>query len=109
MNLKRGDVVIGSGGNFAGKPRPMLVVQASRYVDQTEGLTICLITTTPSDAPLFRIAVEPDNKNGLLDPSFVEADKVSTVKITSVRKRVGELTAVQIEAVDAALKRWLDL
>ena len=48
--MRRGDIVTVSGGVYARKPRPALVVQDDRF-DATESVTICPFTSTEVDAP----------------------------------------------------------
>ena len=63
--MRRGDVWTVSGGKgYAGKPRPVTILQDDRF-DATDSITVCAFTTDDTEAPLFRIAVEPDEQNGL--------------------------------------------
>ena len=48
--MRRGDIVTVSGGVYARKPRPALVVQDDRF-HATESVTICPFTSTEVDAP----------------------------------------------------------
>jgi mRNA interferase MazF len=41
---------------------------------------VCPFTTDPTDAPLFRLLIEPDQGNGLDCTSRVMVDKVTTVR-----------------------------
>jgi hypothetical protein len=63
--VKRGEVWTAAGDkDYAGKPRPIVIVQDDRF-DATTSITICAFTSDPTDAPLFRLAVEPSEANGL--------------------------------------------
>ena len=62
--MNRGEVWTVSGRGYAGKPRPAVIVQDDRF-DATGSVTICAFTTDATDAPLFRLAIEPDDRNGL--------------------------------------------
>ena len=44
--------------DYAGKPRPLVIIQDDRF-DATALVTICAMTTDPTDAPLFRLVIEP--------------------------------------------------
>ena len=58
-NLKRGDVWTFSGGaDYTNKPRPAVIVQ-DHSSDGTLSITVCVFTSDPTEAPLFRLAVEP--------------------------------------------------
>ena len=62
--MKRGDIWTGSGGSdYAGKPRPAVIVQDDVF-DPTASITICPLTTHLVDAPLIRLVVEPSERNG---------------------------------------------
>ena len=63
--VRRGEIWTAAGGTgYAGKPRPVVIVQEDAF-DATESITICAFTTDPTDAPLFRLPVEPNARNGL--------------------------------------------
>jgi mRNA interferase MazF len=50
--------------DYAAKPRPAVILQDDRF-DAAESITICVMTTDPSQAPLFRVPVSPNERNGL--------------------------------------------
>jgi len=52
----------GGSKDYAGKPRPIVIVQDDSF-DATDSITICAFTTDPTDAPLFRLIVEPNERN----------------------------------------------
>ncbi len=77
--MRRGDFVsIAMQGDF-GKPRPALVVQADQF-HELATVTVLLVSGTLVDAPLLRVTLVPDGKNGLRKPSQVMIDKAMTVK-----------------------------
>jgi mRNA interferase MazF len=106
--VKRGDVWTVSATGYAGKPRPAVILQDDRF-DATESLTICLFTTDATDAPLFRIRVEPDDGNGLREPSRLMADKIVTVSRERLGRRIGRLAAADMTRLDRALLVFLGL
>ncbi|MGA8048236.1 MAG: type II toxin-antitoxin system PemK/MazF family toxin, partial [Dermatophilaceae bacterium] len=77
--MRRGEIVTVSGGVYARKPRPALVVQDDRF-DATESVTICPFTSAEVDAPLMRVPVTADEGNGLDQDSFLMVDKITTVR-----------------------------
>ncbi len=82
--MRRGDfVTIAMQGDF-GKPRPALVVQSDQFNEHAT-VTVLPVSATLVDAPLLRVTVQPDEKNGLQKPSQVMIDKAMTVK----RDRLG--------------------
>jgi mRNA interferase MazF len=63
--VKRSEIWTASGGpDYAGKPRPVVNVQGDSF-DATASITVCPLTTDPTDAPLFRPVIEPSPGNGL--------------------------------------------
>jgi mRNA interferase MazF len=89
--MKRGEIwTVAAGGGYAGKPRPIVILQDDRF-DATDSFTICAFTTDPTDAPLFRLLVEPSEMNGLRQPCRLMADKITTVPKAKIGKRIGRL------------------
>jgi mRNA interferase MazF len=89
--MKRGEIwVLAGGEDHAGKPRPVVILQDDRF-DATASVTICALTTNPTDAPLFRLAVEPSETNGLRVSSRLMVDKITTVSRTEIGTQVGRL------------------
>jgi mRNA interferase MazF len=89
--MKRGEIwTVAGGKDYAGKPRPAVILQDNRF-DRTESITICAFTTDPTDAPLFRLAVEPSENNGLRAVCRLMVDKITTVPKSRIGARVGRL------------------
>jgi len=89
--VKRGEIwTAAAGSGYAGKPRPVVIVQDDRF-DATASVTVCVFTTDPTDAPLFRLPVVPDATNGMREPSNLMVDKITTVPRTKLGERVGRL------------------
>jgi mRNA interferase MazF len=107
--VRRGEIWTVSGGkDYAGKPRPVLVVQDDAF-DATTSITVCAFTTDPVDAPLFRIPVEPNVRNGLRAPSRLMVDKITTVPRTKVGERIGLLDDDDLIRLDRAMIVFLGL
>jgi mRNA interferase MazF len=89
--LRRGEIwTVAGGKDYAGKPRPVVIVQDDSF-DATDSITICAFTTDETDAPLFRLAVQPSERNGLRATCRLMVDKITTVPRTKVGARVGRL------------------
>lgn len=89
--MKRGEIWTVAGGKaYAGKPRPVLILQDDRF-DQTDSITICAFTTDPTDAPLFRLVVQPSERNGLRAVCRLMVDKITTVPKSRIGARIGRL------------------
>lgn len=107
--MKRGDVFTVSGGkNYAGKPRPAVIVQDDSF-DATDSVTVCAFTTDETEAPLFRLAVEPGAHNGLRVPSRLMVDKITTVSKTRLGARIGRLRDEDILRLNQAMLVFLGL
>jgi len=84
--MRRGDfVTIAMQGDF-GKPRPALVMQSDAF-DAHATVTVLLVSSQLVETPLFRVMVQPNDKNGLRIPSQVMVDKAMTVK----RDKLGDV------------------
>jgi mRNA interferase MazF len=89
--MKRGEIwTVAGGGDYTGKPRPVVILQDDRF-DATDPVTICAFTTDPTDAPLIRVLIEPNERNGLDAPSRIMADKITTVRRLRLATRIGQL------------------
>jgi len=107
--MKRGDIwTIAGGKDYAGKPRPVVIVQDDRF-DGTASITICTFTTDTTEAPLFRIPVEPNERNGLRATCRVMVDRITTVPKTKAGARVGRLDDEDILRLNRALLVFLGL
>jgi mRNA interferase MazF len=107
--MRRGDIwTVAGGGDYAGKPRPVVIVQDDSF-DETASITICAFTSDETEAPLFRLTVEPNARNGLLDVSRLMVDKISTVPKSKIGKRIGRLDDEDILRLNRALLVFLGL
>jgi mRNA interferase MazF len=107
--MRRGDIWTVSGGKgYAGKPRPVAVLQDDRF-DVTDSITICAFTTDETEAPLFRLAVEPSERNGLRATCRLMVDKITTVPKSKVGAHVGRLDDEDILRLNQAMIVFLGL
>lgn len=95
-------------GDF-GKPRPVVIVQADAFLEHHASLTVCPLTSHVTGLRLFRVAIAPDKRNGLKEPSEVMVDKLSSLRRERIGDSIGRLSALDMRAVDDALRRWLAL
>ena len=107
--MKRGEVwTVAGGKDYAGKPRPVVIVQDDSF-DATDSITVCAFTTDETDAPLFRLSVEPNERNGLHSPCRLMVDKITTVPKSKVGAHVGRLDDEDILRLNQALLVFLGL
>lgn len=107
--MRRGDIWTVSGGkDYAGKPRPVVIVQEDSF-DATDSVTICAFTTDPTEAPLFRLSVEPSDRNGLRSACRLMVDKITTVPKSKVGERIGRLDDEDIVRLNQAMLVFLGM
>jgi mRNA interferase MazF len=107
--MRRGEIwTVASGKDYAGKPRPIVIVQDDSF-DATDSITICAFTTDPTDAPLFRLIVEPNERNGLLSTCRLMVDKITTVPKTKIGTRVGRLDDEDMVRLNQAMMVFLGM
>ena len=107
--MKRGEIwTVAGAKDYAGKPRPAVILQDDRF-DATECITICVMTADPAEAPLFRIPIGPNERNGLNTPSRLMVDKITTVPKNKLGHRIGYLDAKDVQRVDQAILIFLGL
>jgi mRNA interferase MazF len=107
--MRRGDVwTVAGGKDYAGKARPVVILQDDSF-DGTESITICAFTTDDTDAPLFRLLVEPNERNGLRVPCRLMVDKVTTVPKSKVGAHIGRLDDADVLRLNQAVLVFLGL
>jgi mRNA interferase MazF len=107
--MKRGEIWTAAGGpDYAGKPRPVVIVQDDRF-DATASITVCGLTTDLTEAPLFRLPIEPNDRNGLQAPSRLMVDKIISVPRMKIGRRIGNLDAADMLRLNQAMMVFLGL
>jgi mRNA interferase MazF len=104
--MRRGDVVAVALQGDLGKPRPALVIQSDLF-DAHPSVTVLPVTSELRLAPLFRIAVNPSELNGLSKPSQVMVDKPQSIAREKIGKVFGHLDDETMLAVNRALAVFL--
>jgi len=107
--LKRGEVWSAAGGaDYAGKPRPVVIVQDDSF-SETASISICSLTTTDIGLAEFRAPIEPDANNGLRQRSWAMADKITTIPRAKLRERLGRLSPADMRRLSRAMLVFLGL
>src|SRR5579864_3490536 len=107
--MRRGDIwTVAGSKDYAGKPRPVVIVQDDSF-DATDSITVCAFTTDATDAPLFRLPVEPNQRNGLRAVCRLMVDKITTVPKAKVGARIGRLDDEDIVRMNQAVLVFLGL
>ena len=108
-SVKRGEIwTVAGGKDYGGKPRPVVILQDDRF-DMTDSITVCAFTTDPTDAPLFRLSVEPNDRNGLRAVCRLMVDKVTTVPKSKLGVRVGRLADEDMVRLNRAVLVFLGI
>jgi mRNA interferase MazF len=107
--VRRGDIwTVAGGKDCASEPRPVVIVQDDSF-DATDSITVCAFTTDETEAPLFRLPVEPNERNGLRAACRLMVDKISTVPKAKVGARIGRLDDENILRLNQAALVFLGL
>ncbi|HVY35495.1 MAG TPA: type II toxin-antitoxin system PemK/MazF family toxin [Caulobacteraceae bacterium] len=107
--MKRGDIwTVAGGGDYAGKPRPIVIVQDDAF-DAAPSITVCAFTTDETEAPLFRLPVQPSARNGLRHASRLMVDKIATVPKSKLGSSIGRLDDPDIIRLNQAILVFLGL
>ncbi|MGH9244711.1 MAG: type II toxin-antitoxin system PemK/MazF family toxin [Acidimicrobiales bacterium] len=106
--MRRADIwTVAGGADYAGKPRPAAIVQDDRF--DTDSVTICPFTTDPTDAPLFRLEIEPSASNGLRDSCRLMVDKITTVSRSRLGAHIGVLDDADLVRLNRAMVVFLGI
>ena len=107
--MKRGDLVtIAMQGDF-GKPRLALVLQSDVFSNIHETVSVALLSSNLIQAPIFRLNVIPDDRNGLTKECQIQIDKIMSVRKEKIGKVIGTLDDTILVRVNRALALWLGL
>jgi mRNA interferase MazF len=108
LRPRRGDVVTAILSRELGKARPCVVVQSDQ-LSSPRSILVCPLTSELVDAPLYRLDLSPDPRNGLRTASQVMIDKTTSAPIERVGPVIGRLSPRDVEKLDQALAFALGL
>jgi mRNA interferase MazF len=107
--MRRGEIwTVAGAKDYAGKPRPAVIVQDDRF-DATESITVCAFTTDPTEAPLIRLPVAANSRNGLATECRLMVDKITTVPKSKLGARIGRLDAEDVVRLNRAIMVFLGM
>lgn len=107
--MKRGEIwTVSGGGSYTGKPRPAVIIQEDSF-DATASVTLCAFTSDATDAPLFRLIIEPSEINGLRLASRLMVDKITTVPKERLGEKIGRLDDADVLRLNQAVLVFLGL
>jgi mRNA interferase MazF len=85
-----------------------VILQDDRF-DLTGSITICAFTTDSTEAPLFRLAVEPDENNGLRATCRLMVDKITTISKAKLGAHIGQLGDEDMVRLNRAILVFLGI
>lgn len=107
--MKRGSIwTVAGGGNYTGKPRPVVVVQDERFQD-LNSITVCPMTSDVMETGLVRPMIQPGPLNGLRVASQVMVDKITTVPKDRLGNAIGVLGDTEMVQIERALVVFLGI
>jgi mRNA interferase MazF len=106
--VKRGDIITVAAPGDDGKPRPAVIIQ-SDSLDAADSVLVALLTSTQTDAPLYRLTLTPTTTNGLKSVSQIMADKILAYPRQKCGPVLGHLSATEIIGVNTMLSVMIGL
>ena len=86
----------------------MLIIQNDLF-DATAAITVCPLTSDPTEMPLLRIPLAPNEINGLAAPSSIMLDKVTTMPRSKLGEQIGQVSDTDMVALTRSLVVFLGL
>jgi mRNA interferase MazF len=107
--VRRGEVwTVASDKGYAGKTRPVVIIEDNAF-DATDSITVCGLTTNPTEAPLARVAIAPSEGNSLKVSCRLMVDKITTVPKSKLDRHLGRLAGEDILRMNRAIVVFLGL
>ncbi len=107
--MRRNDVVLiadRGGGDYAGKPRPAVVVQSEAF-DDIGSVVVCLVTTQDTGAPLLRVPLRVGDGTGLQRPSRIAVEKLTNIRRDRVSRVIGRISEDEAAELNRSLATFL--
>jgi mRNA interferase MazF len=107
--MKRGEIWTAAGAaDYVGKPRPVVIVQDDLF-EATASVTVCALTTNPTEAPILRLQLEPTPGNGLREKCRLMVDKITTLPKAKLGARIGRLADEDMVRLNQSIIVFLGL
>ena len=107
--MKRGEIwTVAGGSDYAGKPRPAVIVQDDIF-ETEDSVTVCPLTTDRGAVSVIRPPLEPSAANGLRLPGAFMTDKITTIPRSKCRTRIGRLDETDQRKLNVAVMLFLGL
>lgn len=86
----------------------MAIVQDDGF-DATDSITVCAFTSDQTHAPVFRLPIVPNERNGLKTPCSLMVDKITTIPKAKLGRRIGRLDHEDVTRLNRAIAIFLGL
>ena len=107
--MRRGEIWTVAGASYyTGKPRPAVIVQDDLF-ETVGSITLVSFTTDPTEAPLFRVPIVPNERNGLETACRLMADKIITMPEANLGTRIGQLDPEDMLRLERAILIFLGM
>lgn len=100
--MRRGEIWAVTGGTHSGKPRPGIIIQDDT-VELESSVTFIPLTSIPSDVGRIRVAIQLPLPDGTSKESFVQVDKITTVKKQNVSRKIGAVSLPEMRSIERSL------
>ncbi len=101
--MKRGELYLAAAGSgYAGKPRPVLIVQDEALANLDSVVVCPLSSASPVREPL-RIGLPAQELTGLDNDSVIMVDKLSAVPRSKIGPRIGVVDRATLRSVTRGL------
>ena len=99
----------GRGSEQTGKRLALVIQENPASANANYPLTIIAAISTKGREVPSHVQIQPSEKNGLSAVSYVKCEQVQTISKYRILQRIGELTAIDMDRVGAALRAVLAL
>jgi mRNA interferase MazF len=97
--VKRGDLVTAcAGSGYAGKPRPVLIIQDDALA-ALDSVVVCPLTSSPQGESILRPLIRATTESGLAGDSLVMTDKVVAVPRHTLGQIIGRVDPTTLRKV----------
>lgn len=91
-----------AGGDFAGKPRPGVVVQSDRF-EMLGSVLVCPLTSHAETESVLRVPVRPRADLPLSGPSWIMVERLTAIRRMRARPAIGRLHPSEMTALERSL------
>jgi mRNA interferase MazF len=106
--VKHGEIWSLQDNDYASKPRPVIIVQATVEA-AFDSVILCMLTTYKSDNIPTRTRIEPLPSNGLKKTSYVMTEKLLTINSVRLGIKIGELAEQEMHHISGQLAKVLGI